>query len=366
LAFSGSNDRAVLALCRGFERYGVPFGLLARGADDLLSRSRYANRFLATRRSEELVADDLIEAARQGNRMYGQRNWVICATSEYINLRLFDLQDELARHAMTVATCEKDLYHRLSHKFEYRTYCAEVGVPGPALLDGIDAARAPLAFVAKPKVNLSVEGRILYPYLVRTATERERFLREADPAEYYLERFVVGESWYLLYYFAADGHCVQGAQRNLLQQGEGKSIVVARAGAYPVSAVPRRFAEALRQDGYRGFIMLELRRTPAGETVSIEANPRCWGPFQLTMDAHMGLIEAFLRDHGHAAPSPLAPRVAQYAWSGGILQALRRGMGLDRYVGLMPTVVATARALANDVYARNDSWSCFLSDLCRR
>jgi len=365
LVFSGANDRAVLALCRGFEQYGVPFGLLARGSNDLLRKSRFADRFLVTRRTEQLEASDLIEAALRGNAIHGEREWVVCATSEYINLRLFALGDGLAQHGIRVATCRQELYHRLSHKSAFRTYCAELGVPPPAVIEGADARQAPLAFVAKPTVNISANGRIHYPYLVRTEHERERFLREADPREFYLERFITGESWYLLYYFAANGDHVLGAQRNHLQQGEGKSIVVAQAMPYPEPAVAQRFAKALRRDGYRGFIMVELKRTAAGEAVSIEANPRCWGPFQLTLDARMGLMEAFLRDHGHTAHAPAAPRSAYYGWSGGIVQALRSGKGLDRHAPLGRTLGATARAVINDVYARGGSWSCFLSDLCR-
>lgn len=365
LVFSGANDRAVLALCRGFDRQTVPFGLLARGTNDLLRKSRYADRFLLTRRSEELEADDLIEAARKGNERYGERPWVVCPTSEYLNLRLFALRDRLAGHGITVATCHQELYHRLSHKSAFRRYCAEIGVPPPAILEGTDAARAPLAFVAKPKVNLSATGRILYPYLVRTEAERQRFLAETAPEEFYLERFVHGESWYLLYYFASNGTWTMGAQRNYLQQGQGKSIVVARSLPYPEPSVSQRFAEALQSDGYRGFIMVELKRTEQGEAVSIEANPRCWGPFQLTLDARMGLLEAFLRDHGHDVPAPAAPRSVQYGWAGGIVQALRSGKGLDRHASFGSTLGGTGRALLNDVYARGGSWSCFLSDLCR-
>jgi hypothetical protein len=226
------------------------------------------------------------------------------------------------------------------------------------------AATAPLAFVAKPKANLSANGRILYPYLVRSEAERSRFLQEADPAEFYLERFVTGESWYLLYYFAADGSYAYGSQRNQVQQGQGKSIVVARAEDYPEAVVAERFAQALQSDGYRGFIMIELKRTAEEGAVAIEANPRCWGPFQLTLDARMGLLEAFLRDHGHAAAAPSA-RAARYAWIGGVVQALRSGKGLDRHTSRAGAMGATLRGCFNDVYARRGSWWCFLSDLCR-
>lgn len=158
-------------------------------------------------------------------------------------------------------------------------------------MDGRDGATSELPFVAKPKSNISKEGKVLYPYLVREEWDRARFLDEADPEEFYLEEFVLGENWYLLYYFSADGTYVKGAQRNFLQQGMGKSVVLARAMDYPEPEVEQAFAKRLSADGYRGFIMVELRRTSSGKAVTIEANPRCWGPFQLTRDADMGLFE---------------------------------------------------------------------------
>ena len=363
--FSGANDRAVLALCRGFEKHNVPFGLIARGEDDLLRKSRYADRFLAVRTSEDLRFEDVVTAAQKGNERYGVGHWVVCATSEYLNIRLFAFTERLLAEGIEVSTCDRDLYMRVSDKGSFRSYSTELGVAPPSILQWGDEGSLSLGFVAKPLQNLSPEGRILYPYLVRTPLERRQFLDEPSRDRYYLERFIHGESWYLLYYFKSDGSFTMGAQRNYLQQGKGKSILVASSEQYPDSEVPLRFSNALTRDGYRGFIMIELKRTAQGESVAIEANPRCWGPFQLTLDAGMGLFEAYLEDHGIRPRSSAKGRSAFYCWTGGSVQALRSGKGLDLHASWLLTFLTATRALFSDVYARRGSWSCFVSDLCR-
>ncbi|MCC6937012.1 MAG: hypothetical protein IT226_02210 [Flavobacteriales bacterium] len=367
ILFGGTNDRALLALCRGFEEQKIPFGLIGRNERDLLKRSRYSSNYLLDRNSERLELDQILQAVHIGNARFGPRKWVICPTSEYLNIVLFGMKEELARAGVEVATCERALYEQLSNKASFRDYCESLGVPPPRIMDGRDGATSELPFVAKPKSNISKEGKVLYPYLVREEWDRARFLDEADPEEFYLEEFVLGENWYLLYYFSADGTYVKGAQRNFLQQGMGKSVVLARAMDYPEPEVEQAFAKRLSADGYRGFIMVELRRTSSGKAVTIEANPRCWGPFQLTRDADMGLFESFITDHGGALENEKrSGRTASYLWLGGCIQALRSGKGLDRHAERTQVIALLGRSLGNDIYARKGSWSCFMSDLCKR
>lgn len=365
LIFSGANDRAVLALCRGFDQYQVPFGLIGRGEKDLLAHSRYAPHYVHHRTSEKILSEDLLKAKEQGDALFGKRPWVVCPTSEYVNLALFEHRGFLESKEVTLATCAEEFYRQLTNKETFRGYAERIGVPPPPKLQA-DAAVAPLPFVAKPIQNLSSSDKILYPYLVRTPSEREHFLSTADPKEFYLEEFVQGESWYLLLHFGENGEVVHGAQRNVLQQGMGKSIVLARSMAYPEAEVANLFIRALQTDGYRGFIMVELRREADGRAITIEANPRCWGPFQLTLDARMGLLEAFLRDHGYNVGSPKAEHQATYGWLGGIVQALRKGLGLDGHAPTGKVLRILFTAMANDIFARRGSYRCFVVDLWRR
>lgn len=366
LLFGGTNDRALLALCRGFEQYGLPFGLIGRSKGDLLLKSRYAANYLLFRSSEKLELEEVLQAAKLGGSEYGKREWIICPTSEYLNIALFAMRDELAIAGISIATCDQHLYSTLSNKASFRTYCTELGIPPPAILLNASVQEAGLPFVAKPKNNLSRTGKILYPHLIRSERDRVQFIKMDATDEFYLEEFVDGQSWYFLFYFSADGSVVSGAQRNYLQQGLGKSIVLAKAEQYPEENVPQLLIDRLRQDGYRGFIMMEVRRRSNGEAISIEANPRCWGPFQLTCDTGMGLFEAFVRDHGAQLSESRPPlRSPTYAWLGGCIQALRSGKGLDFHAKRPFVLRQLAKAAFNDVYARSGSWSCFINDLCK-
>lgn len=364
LIFSGANDRAVLALCRGFNQHRIPFGLIGRGRDDLLLRSRYAKHYVHNRFSAQIHLEDLLKARTQGNIRYGKRPWVVCPTSEYVNLALFEHREFLDSEGIMLATCDERLYLQLTNKETFRYYAGQLGVMPPSKIEG-SANDASLPFVAKPIRNLSHTNKILYPHLIRTEQERNHFLTSADPAEFYLEEFVRGESWYLLFHVGANGVVTHGAQRNFLQQGKGKSIVLAQSMRYPEQNVVSRFIHALQRDGYRGFIMVELRRDAEGHVVAIEANPRCWGPFQLTIDAHMGLLEAFLCDRGYEVEVPSNRRTITYAWLGGVCKALRNGTGLDCHASGSTVFGAALPAVGNDVFARCDAYRSFLFDLCR-
>ena len=221
-----------------------------------------------------------------------------------------------------------------------------------------------LPFVAKPLKNLNCDDKILYPYLVCSEKDRQTFLNDPSQDSYYLESFVSGESWYLLYYFDHEGRFWSGSQRNLLQQGHGKSVLLARAQPYPDNRIVAALAERFRLDGYRGFVMVEIRRTD-GDSVAIEANPRCWGPLQLTLDAKMGIFEAFLNDYGFDVEIPTLPRQGvEYLWTAGILQALRKRIGLASHAPWRSVAGALSRVLA-DVYARPDSWACYGREFSR-
>jgi hypothetical protein len=356
LLSAGSNERALIALCRGFTRYGIDFGLIGRGPDDLLLRSKYAGHFLGMGSRDTLSVADILWSVQKARRRYGRRNWVICPTSEHMNRHLLEKRDVLLAEGVELALCDGELYRKLSDKRSFRAYCLGAGLDVPPLLQA-DPHSAPLPFVAKPNENINAEGRILYPYIVRTEADRKRFLRDRDWEQFHLERFVRGESWYILYYIDGCGGLRSGAQRNLLQQGQGKSVVLARTEKYPDVGLVHHLALRLRVDRYRGFIMVEVRRDHTN-AVMIEAIPRCWGPFQLTLDAKMGLFEAFLNDYGYDIDliAPTEDGVL-YLWKEGLWRALRDGMGVALHAPLTSIASALSIGWTSDIYARHDSYA---------
>ncbi len=363
ILFSGSNDRAVLALCRGFSRYHIPFALIGRRNTDLLDRSVYAPHFLSRRTHGKVALEQIVGAVAEARSLYGDRPWVLCPTSEYLNLHLLDLREDLSRHGIELSLCQKDLYHRLTNKATFRDFCASNRLDTPTLYVKDDPATLTLPFVAKPRVNLTATGEILYPHLVLSEHDRRELLGRHRMDDYYFEEFVIGESWYLLYYVGRNGAFVTGVQRNILQQGRGKSIVLASSSKAFDPTVVAKYGNALASTGYAGWLMVEIKRTSEDRFVAIEANPRCWGPLQLTLDAGMGLFEAFLNDHGYELPLP-EPTSRKYLWSGGVVQALRSGKGLARHASRHEVLMALLAALPNDVYMRKDSISCLMDDLC--
>src|SRR5690606_28310251 len=91
-----------------------------------------------------------------------------------------------------------------------------------------EASAAHLPLVAKPKTNVSADGCSLYPQLLLTRDELERFQAASDELEYFFQEFVRGDSVYLLFYIPRSGaDAIVWSQRNLLQQPGGKSMICA-------------------------------------------------------------------------------------------------------------------------------------------
>ena len=83
-----------------------------------------------------------------------------------------------------------------------------------------------------------------------------------------------------------------------------------------LSDLAGEYANMLVQEGFTGLVMIELRENN-GRYYMIEANPRFWGPMQLTIDAGTDILSAFFAALGF--PNVSCPPVANpcYFWSGG-------------------------------------------------
>src|SRR5581483_3523024 len=124
-----------------------------------------------------------------------------------------------------VPLVDRALYEQLSDKHAFAALCAARGLAVPATY-----ARIPdqFPFVAKPRTYGAAQSGQIKPYLIGDAQELERFLGREDPARFFLQEFVEGESIYLLVHVSREGEIMACAQENLIQQPHGGSIVLAR------------------------------------------------------------------------------------------------------------------------------------------
>jgi hypothetical protein len=318
LILSGYNMRAVIALCRWARAAGVPVCLVARHARDPIYDTAYRAHVIAERTGPALSVDQYARWIADARTAPGIDSVVLVPSTEFLNRFLLAHRAELESLGGIVPLVDAPLYAQLSDKRAFSDLCAAHGIPVPQRFAGVPDT-AP--FVAKPVTYGAASSGQIKPYLIRTAAERDAFLAREDVSRFYCEAFVGGDSVYLLLHRSQCGHITATAQQNLVQQGAGGSIVLARGHDFHQQDAAQPYYRLLEAVGFHGLLMIEVRLDAAtGAAVMIEANPRLWGPMQFTLDQHVDLFSPWLADLGVdvAAPTPAVPTRPYYFWSGGL------------------------------------------------
>jgi hypothetical protein len=355
--FSGYNQRAVLALLRTCAQEGVKVSLVALAADDPITTTAYAPLVDVVRADPALTLQACADIFGALQRRYPGERLVVLPSTEALNRFLLRHRPWFDERGITVPLCGEPVYELVSDKKSFGALCGRHGIAIPGEFD----LPPPAPFVAKPAVYLSARGRALAPQLVLTEAQRQRFLAEADPADFYFQQYLSGESYYLLMYLPRNGAApLVFGQRNLAQQPEGKSIVAARTVEDEhLGATGDAFARLFRSAGFSGLAMVEVRRH-GGRDYMIECNPRAWGPLQLCVDAGYSLLPAFLHDWGLLEQvRPAVPRAADYLWSGGIGPHGFAGLSYFDGYGAPDLARDYFGLCTSDVYLRPDSMNIY-------
>lgn len=369
LLFSGSNDRAIFALARVFAQCHAPFATIAWKNSDPFLRSQYRAHVLAIREGNDLTLELLREWVGAARETHLDARFVLVPSSEYLNNFLQGLDaTELEVLGCELPLVDAVMYAELTNKYSSTRWFAGKGIPVPRELADWDGS---LPIVAKPHRNIGDDGSVRYPVLLYSVAERDSFLGREDRDAHFPQEFVRGESQYLLAYLARDGRTFTSSQKNIGQQAEGKSIVLARTAEFHRDPIALTALHALRVRGYHGFAMLEFIISRDGPRF-IEMNPRPWGPLQLCADHDCGILEAFVGDWLHGDPlrhdtvRRQKPASARYLWIGGILKDQRAGRQVRWHGGALRGWLGVLRCLTSEIYFRRDSWKVFLDEVLGR
>lgn len=288
--FSGHNDRAVVALCRFLSAVGRPFFLIASHKNDAIFQTDWHHNVLLQRRSPMLSDELMCEVA---NAVRG-KGYVpaLCPTSEFLNRFVLEHRQVMVSQDWHYLLPANDVYLALSDKSRSPSIIyGLIGLLSPAT-QTVGHWFAPC--VLKPNVNV-VDGKMSYPKLCRTSTELHHVLAGLQSEDWFAQAWVEGQSFYLCAYLDQFGGWNAFWQENLLQQPDGKSIVLARTCANPGVDVAI-LMNGLHRLGYHGPFMMEIIRDGTGQLHFIEINPRFWGPLDLARRACPVLMERFLSD----------------------------------------------------------------------
>lgn len=366
LVFSGGNDRAVLGFLRALRLCGERACIVARTRDDRVLRTRYRSDVQWIRRDHSLSLEVFVQCVERVREKTGARTLVVLPSTEYFNAFLLRHRVEIESMDCEIPLVDALIYDRLTGKRTSTDFFASAGFPVPQEWQGIQAISPPV--IAKPFRNLSRDGQSLYPWLLETRAQLEAFQKQADIGEYFFQEYVRGESLYLLMYLPRDGSpALTWSQRNLLQQPDGKSMLLAKPADFHRSDTANRLIQVLRGAGFHGLGMIEVIRV-SGRDVFIEMNPRIWGPVQFCLDQHQPLLQAFIgdvlhRDSGRFLHRRVAFSRKKYFWLGGLADTLAAGKQPDWHTEKRSLAAVILGGIASDVYLRRDSWRCFFHDL---
>ena len=293
--FSGHNDRAVVALCRFFHMYSLPFVIVSSGRADAIRKTDWRSNVIISRIDRQLDISLFRVISQCVREMYGsQASFVYCPTTEFANHFVLQERAVINQLGWILLLPEQDVYAKLTSKFYSQKIIENfVGVSVP---EELAWSELQIPCVLKPRENIGA-GEVHYPQLCRNAEELQIAIKNCDPKKWFPQRWVEGQSFYLCAYLAKDGRVAHFWQQNLLQQPGGKSMVLARSVCNPGLDITALF-EGLKDMDYYGPFMMEVIQDEAGKFYYIEVNPRFWGPLQLALDTCPDILRLFAYDAG--------------------------------------------------------------------
>lgn len=311
---TGYNERAVVALCRFFSSIEREFFLVARDSKDVIYITEWGSNVIIERATAELNIDLFFNIAKLlHNRGFKP---CLCPTSEFLNRFVFENQGQLIHQGWHWIFPEYQIYKDLSDKYSSPYHIERVLGLNPPAAQKQGVWQAPC--VLKPKSNLQ-NGTVLYPKICMNEAELLLALEDIDTDHWFSQVLIDGQSFYLCGYLDKRGGWNYFWQENMLQQPNGKSIVLARCCENPGVDVSR-LMRGLHQMDYHGPFMMEVIRDKYNVLHFIEINPRFWGPLDLARRACPEILQRFLSDmddEPFAAESKSQNAQHMYAWAYG-------------------------------------------------
>lgn len=363
IIFSGYNQRAVLALLRTMEQLKLSYCIIASSKEDSIFDTTYAKKVFATRVNLRLDIEEFVPFFERISESFQGEEFVIAPSTESLNRLFLRNRNLLEQYRMVLPLVEEGLYAQISDKICFNKMCQEYAIKVPQKYQYMD--ELPKRFVAKPKhIYSEITNRFLSPIIVEDEQQYNQFFQEYCPEDFFFEEYIEGESYYLLYYFFKDKTSIKFSQKNLLQQGEGKSIVLAKAAKIHMEPIADKFEALFMDSSFRGLVMVEIRKCN-GEYYMIEANPRMWGPSQLAVDSGVNFLHAFLYDWGITEIPVEITKAnfdATYCWGGGMKEDLVKGRQMVAFTDETMTIEQFWQYLRSDVYCRDDSIEIFCKE----
>lgn len=307
LLFWGSNNRAVTTLMRYFTSNNIDFFVVSPAGSTTVENSIYFTKIIY-KRIDNILSKELFDNI--SNQFHG--TLIYCPTSEFINTYLLEHQ---VNDSIETNLIPKSLYMKITSKLDSQSIINNI--PNIYIPSNLDPQNIKPPCVFKPKLNTTPD-KVLYPHLCLKKTDVEKFYENENVELYFPQEYISGSSYYLCGYLTKKGDFHSYWQKNLLQQENGKSIILAKQCSNPGIEV-NDFANKLRDIGFHGPIMMELMKSH-DKLFYIEINPRFWGPLQFSLTCNPNLLNSYVEDHGFEQQKKIMPEKKKYySWFAGII-----------------------------------------------
>lgn len=331
IVFSGYNNRAVLAFLRTIAKHDLNFYIIAKDKNDDIFQTKYYEKIIHTRTRKHLEIKELQLVCEKISKKDEIVQFLIAPSTEFLNRFMLENLKELQKLKCIFPTVTKELYSKISDKYSFGMICEKYDINVPKEYHELNQANIP--FVAKPKKYKSSDGNIYIPLFIQDENDLNSFINNYKTEEFYYQQFIYGKSVYLLYYIFKDGTIFKFSQENLIQQEEGKSILLARSSDYHNNNISKKFENLFIENNFYGLVMVEIK-IDDNAIYMIEANPRFWGPSQLFVDANINFFEAMLFEYGFLEHRPkyiFEKDSVYYFWDDGISKDYKTRNKLSYY-----------------------------------
>ena len=327
IILAGRNDRATIACLRSFERADIKYEIsLPANRESKLDPynvvwklSPYRNKITSHNYHPIENPDKFIKSLEKLRNSRG--GFILYPIGEAEMRTILENINKIGKLGIEIGTVDIDTFLEISNKDTFTDLCRNYEIPIPKEIP-YQQAKNNLPFVAKPKYNITEDGRKITPYLIFNKRELDIFNNKEDKTDFFYQEFIQGTPYYYCSLWN-DGEIVSKfTQQTIRQQPNGKSVFKA-SPANISNSILEKSNSMLNDLNWNGPIMIEFKLT-GGDYYAIEANPRFWGPLQLAVDNGVDFPTMLYNQMTNSdKPTNTAPNKPKgYRWSTGYLNGL--------------------------------------------
>jgi predicted ATP-grasp superfamily ATP-dependent carboligase len=228
-------------------------------------------------------------------------------------------KDFLSLNGVIIPTVNLEKYELISDKESFANLCRKYSIDVP-VNKKYDKTKFKNKFVIKPKKLLNDSHVLQNPILIENEKSFNNLNKmDLDLDMHFVQEYIDGPSIYYCAYYKCGKNELYFTQINYRQQPNGKSVIKAAPHELP-SDIVSKIDDMFQAIGWDGVVMVEVKKDLISHKYyAIEANPRFWGPLQLSIDNGINFPAALL---GFQIKNSTNEKNSGYIWFAGYIYSI--------------------------------------------